>query len=385
MNLKLASFNVLNLNVKEPSAKGQKEMSDAEKRKEQKCKGIAEIISGTRENTSPIDIIALQEIQNEHAVRTIMKNLPSHYDYCHCGDIYDSLNALGFLNRHGRKFRSDYAFIWNTRQVSLCCDPEVYKKLHFQTQKCWDRFILTIVEFFLEIIRHSQGKARALGLLFPGFPDQGSLADQKDFIAGALRNTLRPPLIACFRPAGFWSGLFWELRMINTHVQWDVKSPERKDSLLRNWLGQNSNILNWLKENNKKRPNMEVALRQKEMEFIQGELYTAVTTCRNGDYRSIYTVVAGDFNMSVKETSAIYGPGFPSEYPHMRTIQNENSHWSQKEEKLTTSYDHFAFDSVRIPIDEDATSVIPNSAMRINNEDKSRISDHNAVTMNFKF
>ena len=360
MNLKLASFNVQNLKIKEISDKSEDEKSDAEKKKEKKCEGIAKIISGSGNDASAVDIIALQEIQNENAITTIMKNLPSHYDYCHCGDIYDSLNALGFLNRHGQKFKSDYAFIWNTRQVSLCCDPEVYKKLHFQTQKCWDRFIQTLIEFFLEIIRHSQGKARALGLLFPGFPDQGSLADQKDFIAGALRNTLRPPLIACFRPTGFWNSLFWELRMINTHVQWSFNQEDKNAEDLQELSGS-----------------LNIILRQKEMKFIQGDLYTAVTTCRNGDYRSIYTVIAGDFNMSADQTRGIYRDSFATEYPQMDTVQSKASVWSSKQEKLKNSYDHFAFDCARIQTRELDTEVLA-----LDNEN--RISDHNPVTMNFK-
>lgn len=360
MDLKIGSFNVLNLKKDTSNPKDQSE------EKEKKCQKIANIISA-----EDIDLIALQEILDNGAVKLICKNLPG-YCFCHCSNLYDSLNSAGFHNRHGQKFKSDYAYIWNTRKIGLCNDLELYKKLELQTSKCWERFIDSLILLLVDL-QNSSAKHIPI---FSGLPNGIDLKNNRELFKAILRQTLRPPLIACFRPTGGWKDLSWEIRMINTHTQWKSNKPTKKQAASMTAEQLDSEFLD---------TETDLQIRKKEMKYIQGELYTAVNTCRMGDNRTVYTLVAGDFNMSVKQTRSIYEDAdFYHENHEMGTIQEDLSTWSKSKKIFINSYDHFAFDHKRISAAAIKVIKPDDEQFYVDIKDpKSRISDHNPIQMIF--
>ncbi len=357
MDIVIVSFNVLNLNTKENDLNSTF--------KEKKCQKIAELLS--KEDFS---IIALQEIQSEDAVSRIVRYMNGNtgntpYDFCHCASIYDELNDHGIRNRHGSKFKSDYGFIWDTRKVFLYCDKALYKGLEDCEKKEWNHLLEQIVDILLKAYQNALSQGGQFSNLFSKLPRGESLEIHREKLLATLHQTLRPPLIACFKPVSFFGSLLHEIRIINTHAQWKANSIYE--------TGTSREI------------------RQLEMRFIQGTLHSAVNTLRTGSFNTVYTIVAGDFNLNLDEIKPIYADTKYFENHQMETIQSYQStcKWDSENEEIrpVSNYDHFAFDRNRI------TQYMVNEAIvqpvSITKEsfllDKKLLSDHMPIKMTLSF
>lgn len=359
MDIVMGSFNVYVLNTKQDDTSNTK--------KDQKCEKIANLIKEEK-----FDIIALQEIQTDNAVERIAHYLNgndsnSPYDYCHCSSLYDELNnsPLGLRNRNGSKFKSDYGFIWNSRKVSLYCEEALYKALDDCERKEWDSFLERIVDILIKTYKEIMAQGGQKSGLFAKLPQGESLGQYREKLLTTLHQTLRPPLIACFKPNDFFGSLLHEIRVINTHTQWKKGRSDDRSSK---------------------------QIRLEEMRFIQGHLHNAVNTLRTGSFNTVYTVIAGDFNLSIDELAPIYTDVTKLFGNHrMKTIQEEAStcKWDKEQEMFSrrSNYDHFAYDANRI--DE----LVPGGAKPINinkdnfliGEEEGPVSDHVPIKMTLQF
>ena len=349
MDIILGSFNVLNLNTKD------NEKSDF---KEDKCSKIADII-----RKEGFDIIALQEIQTDDAVSRIIHYLngndnESPYQYCHCGSLYQELNDAGILNRNGAKFKSDYGFIWNTDKVYLYGDKALYKALDDIEKKEWDSFIEHLIDILVETYKSMTSQTGLNSGLFARLPQGEALSKYRSTLRNTLHQTLRPPLIACFRPSGMFGSLLHEIRIINTHTQWNKGKSDEKTAK---------------------------QIRMEEMNFIQRTLHNKVNELRTGSFNSVYTFVAGDFNLSAAEIgNSIEG---------MITVQNAPStcKWDAEQNTMTfkSNYDHFAYNEERIThfVPDGAKTIgVENDNFTLNKSNKTvTVSDHIPIKMKISF
>lgn len=356
MDITIGSFNVLNLNAKE------KDKDDDFK--EAKCKKIAELI-----DSSKFDIVALQEIQTDDAVKRIVHYLNgndhySPYDYCHCASLYGELNDAGLLNRNGSKFKSDYGFIWNKQKVQLYCDEALYKALDDKTNEEWQHFLEKIADILITAYEELTSQGGKQSGLFSKLPQGEDFETHKDKLLAVLHSTLRPPLIACFKPASWYGALLHEIRIINTHTQWSKGKSDEKSA--------------------KK-------IRLEEMRFIQGKLHSEVNTLRTGTFNSIYTVIAGDFNMSKDDVSEIYKSESEVFDGHkMMTVQDAKSTCKWNEEKqifeYKSNYDHFAFEEERIwPLTQEVATVQANKKNFLIGDEEKPVSDHIPIKIKLTF
>ncbi|MBS1471667.1 MAG: hypothetical protein HP023_14105 [Lachnospiraceae bacterium] len=328
MDLTIGSFNVENLSLKNDEQRD-------------KCKIIADIILRNK-----FDIVALQEVQDKNnSIQEICKYL-KNYAGCDSSSVYERLRLNNFC-----KSNTDYAYIWNRRQVQLCTDPNVYSGLAKCLNKCWDHYLENLVRILIAIMQQDKGISLFLQKNIPLFPDiskEDKVERYRPYIEATLRKTLRPPLIACFVPGTLWGSLFSEIRLINTHVCFGEDSKKFED------------------------------IRRLEMKFIQGELHTAINTFRAGNFRSVYTIIAGDFNLSLAPTdqiSMIYDD-IKSERHQMTTVQTQPT----TKNGFGENYDHFAFD---------ANHITERVAPRLNicsipaiDEQERNVSNHIPIKMN---
>lgn len=348
MDIVIGSFNVLNLNTK-----------DAENNsfKEDKCQKIAKLI----ENEG-FHIIALQEIQSDNAVSRItsyLNNNGTKYQYCHCGSLYQELNDAGILNRNGANFKSDYGFIWDTSKVYLYGDKAVYKALDDIEKKEWDSFIERIIDILIEAYKSMTSQTGLNSGVFAKLPKGEALNKYRDTLRNTLHQTLRPPLIACFKPSGLFGSLLHEIRIINTHTQWSKGKSDEQSAK---------------------------QIRMEEINFIQRILHQKVNELRTGSFNSVYTLIAGDFNLSAEEINQMSIDG-------MITVQEQPStcKWDDNQNGLTlkSNYDHFAYNEDRIAhlIPDGATTInTDESGFTLNKDGKIvTVSDHVPIKMTIKF
>lgn len=272
------------------------------------------------------------------------------YDACDSSSIYQHFKELGFKNERGSTFPTDYAYIWNRRKVQLCADPNVYTGLEKCLNKCWDHYLENLAKILIATMQQDKGIATFLQKNIPLFPDiskEGKVERYRPYIEATLRKTLRPPLVACFVPGTLFGSLFSEIRLINTHVEFGEGSKRFED------------------------------IRRLEMKFIQGELHTAINTFRTGNFRSVYTLIAGDFNLSLAPTdqiSMIYDD-IKSERHRMTTVQTQPTTKSGFGE----NYDHFAFDANHIT--ERVAPRLNICSIPLNEQDRN-VSNHIPIKMN---
>lgn len=370
MELKIGSFNIKNLK------KQSQNTSSLDKRfKEEKVKRIANII-----RNEEFDIIALQEVLDEEAASLIQEHLGIHYGHCHCDSLYDTLKSNGYISKSGNALESDYGFIWNKEKVDLCAEPEVYREIENQAKKAMADFLNDTI---IAIVNNDNDAEDDNRPILPCRNMFATLEEYKKQIQNILQKSLRPPLVACFRPANYWKNLRWEIRVINAHVQFGLTNMEKQEAQyqkeLKESLGETFSHSCFVRN-----------MRLREIKFLQGALYTAVNTKRFGDFRSVYTLLAGDFNLNIEHIRTLQDDNefkIACERHKIITVQEKKSTLSKKEDSqgnfsYSNSYDHFAFDESRITgYDAEPIDLIKDSIFFI---EEDPISDHVPIRINIK-
>ena len=282
------------------------------------------------------DVIALQEVLSESAVKQIVCALNSNcWDYhFQAGSITASKNAQ----------REGYAFIWNKRRLRLVDGQDAISvKEEYRIRRRW------------------MGK----------YVHRGSL--------------VRPPLVIRLTPQGVRGGANFELRLINTHIAFQVPQA--------------------CVEHGKR----DEVIRKRELKVLAEQVYYRVSTKRYGNNLPAYTVLLGDYNL------CLAGVGVPliSEYiditanRQLRTVQQEQTTLKQTQSSYRTTdltlerdtdviqkgetnyfsqnYDHFSYEKV---LDDTLTL----TASRVNVVDKygleayrQHISDHVPIKLVMNF
>ena len=404
--VKIGSFNVQNLKLKpgQDLKFGDGSSNQSDSFKKQKIEKISKILKD-----EAFDLIALQEIQNEEAVKKIADTLG--YQFCHASNIYEELIKRGFKNKHDSVFKPEYAFLWNPNSLTLERDPEVYKGISDRIAKHFDMFIdaLAIMIAGMLFFRDKDPKkekkeneekkdeSKQKGLQYLGLIGIDLTSKKitreiaKKRIADILHKTLRPPLYGIFRrpfsseigmsvpdyphsPSVVSGGGYGsrELRIINTHIQFGVGKDEFGGAK---------------------------AIRLKELEFVLGTLYDIVATQRDGKWRCPTTIVAGDYNMSWENLSNLNSSKdfmdchknrsfvvTNQKKPSTVKIANpdEVNEGKTPQIEYVNNYDHFSYDSDMFNIGDPIIS-----RFDCTNEnfiaDNRLISDHVPIKMVFDF
>lgn len=366
--------------------------------KEQRIEKISKILKD-----EDFDLIALQEIQSPDAVNRIASGLGG-FKSCHCHDLYMELKDRGFKNMNDKILRPEYAFIWNPKVLELERDPEIYKGISERMSMLFDAYVGAIAAMIAGILfgmeakktarkedrkddkqedkREDTGLLKTLSCLGLGGLVSATLAASnpimpaddtrrekvKRHISDTLQKTLRPPLIGIFKKPS--SKIFGEkeIRIIDMHA----------------FFGDMS------------RNNIE--LREKELDFVLGDIFDVVATQRDGKWRSPTTIVAGDYNMSLAEIQRLEFGRYLRWIHRNRlfaTGQGELSTVSiaNKEEvlqgkppliKYNSDYDHFSYDASNFIKGDPVFSRFNCTNENFIAKDK-LISDHVPVKLVFEF
>ena len=288
MTVRIGSFNV----------RGMGNHPDQEK--EQRIEMISKVLKD-----EGFDLIALQEVQNPEAVKRIASGLGG-FESCHSIAQYMELNGQGFQNRNASVFKPEYAFLWNPNILVLERDPEIYKGISERVSILFDAYVGGIAATIAGILFGLKAKKKkkkdrrddkeddkqedtmllktlsclGLGGLVSGTlaaanairqSDDASREEVKRQISDTLQKTLRPPLIGIFKKQSSGRVGGKDIRIINMHTFFGDKSRKNKE------------------------------LREKELDFVLGDIFDVVATQRDGKWRSPTTIVAGDYNMSLAE------------------------------------------------------------------------------------
>lgn len=173
MSYKIGSFNICNLNLRD-----NKEVSRS-------FEMIARIILEEK-----FDIIAMQEVLSEMAIREILKYMTGR----NAEWKYKWLQPKSKASANGDKRGEGYAYIWNARKIDLV-KTEVSKEVGSEM-------------FFYE--------REAEPVIWRQYKKNGRAIE-------------REPYYARFTPIGKPGGSFFELRLINTHIIFGSNVTERLD------------------------------------------------------------------------------------------------------------------------------------------------------------
>ena len=170
MTYKIGSFNLLHFSLDEKKEKKSQNEGNNTRSDVLAAKHFSKII---RQNN--FDIIALQEIHTQEALKELLKILGPEYRGIHSKEYNNLINNCSW------KPQDEYAFIWNKRRIQFIKTPSFYTEIYQQISPYWDKF-------------------------FNLFTDRKKLKQKYK-----LRRSRKPPLIGIFRPLN----LYWELRLIN--------------------------------------------------------------------------------------------------------------------------------------------------------------------------
>lgn len=337
MAYKIGSFNVLNFHCT-----NDKKIRNDKQAAEHFCRIIKK---------ESFDIIALQEIKKEIALKCLLDLLGQEYDGMHSSQLRTIMNSIWLP-------AEEYAFVWKKKRVECISDPKFFSTIYDKISRHWESFIdlrfdnaLDNPEFIDDDFR------RAISASSPSLShlrwDRPFGTSTQEALRQAFRSLIRPPMVCGFRPAWPWSLLHWELRIINTHILYGNKAL--------------------------------VQPRIEELAHVKGKIHTTVNTARFGDYRSVYTLVAGDYNLELAELgNQLNSSQFKAdcEKHDMVSVQekkttlckfNADSPHNSDEDCYSENYDHFSYDKIR------ADSIVKN-VYRVDFEDfkthRNEISDH---------
>jgi endonuclease/exonuclease/phosphatase family metal-dependent hydrolase len=122
----------------------------------------------------------------------------------------------------------------------------------------------------------------------------------------------RTPYYGRFTPSGLPGGPFCEIRIINMHLWWGSSSPEN------------------------------IAIRLAEYGIVTGEIHTYVSKHRYGNNMPAYTVIMGDYNM----TLPFLGRNVVQE-ENIAVITEQAEPTTLSKERFVNDYDHFSYDTNR--------------------------------------
>ncbi|VGO15818.1 hypothetical protein PDESU_04405 [Pontiella desulfatans] len=284
------------------------------------------------------DILALQEVFKKDSVEYLVKELNKKM-----GNTYSGVHSKDFLDfkpkcMRGDKEYEEYAFIWNSRRIYLIppqtemdvvqnkktqeLPQKYYREIYQKLNSPWEGFLQKLAELIDEAIRKITKKDVANEALIKTLKTWVSLK--------------RPPLICGFRPT---ANLWWELRIINTHIRFGGRNEKTKTRVPKK---------------------IAIKLRIEEYKFLTGSIHTLVNTLRFGDYRSVRTLIAGDYNLTEEDLAGVT-PDSDREYMkncenhRVETVQNmkstlkkityfdERPRPTSDDEFYSENYDHFSF------------------------------------------
>ena len=402
IGVKIGSFNVLNLKV-DVSNKSSQEKENFKRLRIQK---IAELIK-----EQEFAIVALQEIQSCETVKQIVTELNQNgmfWDFVHCDRVYGELSNYSTPGQKMLEDRAELAFVFDSRKLDFIKDFVFYKGVH-------ERFLSAIqwcVSALLEVAaagmvasslsddsererenksgethnsktKTMQSAVKGAGTATTGLAAVGAWFGMDKFkeksrkqIESFLRKTLRPPLVALFKPLS--SGRNVQLRFINMHSQFSYeKTP--------------------------------VKARQTESRFVLQHIFHIVNTQRVLSLSNLnataFTLAAGDFNLTKRQLDEVIRrrsvkdvePDLAVLQAHPSTIRctNKNEVTSGKAaeykyEFTSHDYDHFVLDGKlwgtdNVPVRTKCNGVVMNLDIlrpkHADNPHREAISDHHPIVI----
>lgn len=273
-----------------------------------------------------LDIVAFQELLTQGALNEIIKELNrlgrGHWDGIHASQPLAILTGAHLQTRS-----REYGFVWRKDRITLVCDPYIYAEIQKRVDHIWQNCIQAQFNSIKD----------ATDLNIDSLDLDSNIEPAKTFSFEAIQRRLiesikselfRPPMVACFRPTGFFGFFNWELRIINTHIIFSggLKKP--------------------------------IPQRIHEFKQLAGKMHTALNTLRFGNFRSVYTIIAGDYNLSCDqvELSGISDSEFVTDCEHhvINTVQRKATTLRRCDENIqapdfySNSYDHFSYDFNRL-------------------------------------
>ena len=357
---KIGSFNVLNLKTDVANKSSQAK----EDFKRLRIAKIAELIM-----KQEFAIIALQEIQSRETVKQIVLELNKSsacWDFVHCDRAYKDLNTYSLPGRKMLEDRAELAFIFDMRKVKFVKDYVFYKGIHEQFLTAMQYFITTLLGIVAvgmgiaaevddadkdeaELRKSKKGNhhkavlgtgAAASGIAAIGswFGMEHIKAKTRKQIEDFLSRTLRPPLVALFKPVDSERNV--QLRFINMHSQFSFDNAP-----------------------DKARQKALQEARQAESQFVLERIFHIVNTQRVLSLSNLnsttFTIAAGDFNLTKKQLDKVIKRRSVKEVePNLAVLQNHPSTITcVNKEKVTSGedteycysftdndYDHFILD-----------------------------------------
>lgn len=281
----------------------------------QAVKRIPEII-----RKHAFDIVAFQEVNAADAMAVMVRELgESRWEAVHDSSLHEGSSDAS----------KEYGYMWRKDKLRLVRDPFVYSEIKKRVDSIWQNHINLQIGRADELLEEED----ALGANSPHQSHAPSVtfAERKRHMIETFKAALQnPPMVCCFRPGGCWKGLFWELRIINTHIV----------------HGKGKGL---------------IASRREEFKQIAGRMHTALNTLRFGNFRSVYTVIAGDYNLALPEISLASSDNdfkHACENHRMKTVQAKRTTLKkyrpddnpplEGEACYKSNYDHFSFDQNRL-------------------------------------
>lgn len=396
--MKIGSFNVLNLktDVKSESS------SEKEKFKRVRIESIADII-----RKKEYAVVALQEIQSLKTIKEIVKVLNgdiNKWACVHCDEVYEDLNRYSLPGTKPLENRAELAFIYDTTKVEFIMDYVFYKGIHERFLTAVQSFITVLLGMFSvglgakAILGHDEDqeevqddekkkKSNKKNIVYgPGaavvslsavaawFGMDQVKEHEHDKVSDFLAQTLRPPLVALFKPLTSGDRNI-QLRMINAHSQFSYdKAP--------------------------------IKARQLEAEFLFGQIFHIVNTQRVLSVKNLnataFTILAGDFNLTLKQLDKVaLDKKIKEVEPSLKVLQKSPSTivCLNKNEVETGDaseylygftghdYDHFVFDKdmwgegTIIPDKEGAMYIGTLTPKHKDNPHLKAISDHHPIIL----
>ena len=336
MSYKIGSFNLLRFSLSEGKKRDDKLAS----------KHFARIIR--KEN---FDIVALQEIDTREALLCLLNELGQNYLGIHSKD-------LGLIINSACAPAQEFAFVWKKDRVRRIDDPKFYTRIYEKISQSWDSYINLRSNQVMddpdsvdeEMMEAASGNAL--------FLESSKPESQLDSLRNIMRSLIRPPMVCGFRPSGGWKLLRWELRIINTHIIFGKTRQNRMD----------------------------------EISHIKGKIHTVVNTTRFGDFRSVYTVIAGDYNLETTSLSSLEkNPQFVNDCENHKMISvqeqpttlrqvSKGNHALTEDKWYSKNYDHYSYDLIRV-------SPLMKNTKRVGCDDhktyRQEISDHVPISAEF--
>lgn len=280
---KIASFNMFKFSLQ----------SDDEIRKN--FNSIAKII-----NNEQFDVVGMQEVLNENAIKRLLPHLNGHWEYRW---ICPRCRRKQWLMDNSSDLRSvqaaeGFAFLWKSERLELS-----YSLLNLK----------------------SYVNGNGIRTAEPSVYDRYKIDSSK-----GQQDLLRNPFYIRLKP----KGLFFEFRIINTHIRY---GKQKDDDLSQN------------------------ALRQNEFNVLTEEILARECDRRYGNFMPSLTILLGDYNLNLKKEFNKCIPPYLCEekivgrhtivtvQPQRSTLKKEDDFDEDARLRgLSNNFDHFSYNKKRM-------------------------------------